>query len=485
VSKTTLAMIVGTRDFFPAEPVLGARREVLDLLAGMGVDAVILDEEATNMGAVETWEDAKKCAALFRSRREEIDGIIVVLPVFAPERGIADTIKLSELQVPILVQAYPDDPDKLSVQQRGDAYCGKISLCSNLYQYGYPFTLTDEHTIHPKTDSFTRDLGRFIGVCRVVRGLKRARIGAVGARPAIFNTVRYSEKLLRDSGITVTTVDLSEIFGPAEKLADDDVRVRRRLEGIRNYIDTGNVPTEPLLRMAKYGVALDDWVEENEIDATALQCWTSVQHNYGINVCTLMSMMSDMLMPSGCEVDVTGVVSMYALQLASEQPSALVDWNNNYGDDSSKCILFHCGNWAKSFFGQSEVKMSYGEILATVLGQDSTYGSVSGRAVPAPITFARVTTDDRRGKIKTYVGEGRITDDPLDTFGSRAVVEIHGLKKLMHYICKNGFEHHAAINPASSAAILQEAFETYLGWEVYAHRPNGRVEVPPVVRAPW
>jgi L-fucose isomerase-like protein len=180
-------------------------------------------------------------------------------------------------------------------------------------------------------------------------------------------------------------------------------------------------------------------------------------------------MMSDMLMPSGCEVDVTGVVSMYALQLASGQPSALVDWNNNYGDDSDKCVFFHCGNWAKSFFGQSEVKMSYGEILATVLGQDSTYGSVSGRAVPSPITFARITTDDRRGKIKTYVGEGRITDDPLDTFGSRAVVEIGGLKKLMQHICKHGYEHHTAMNASRTAAILHEAFATYMGWDVYHH----------------
>jgi len=467
--KTTLAMIVGTRDFFPAEPVLGARREVLSLLTGMGVDVVILDEDATNMGAVETWEDAKKCAALFRLHRDDIDGILVSLPVFAPERGIADAIKLSELQVPILVQAYPDPVDKLGLKTRGDAYCGKISLTNNLYQYGYPFTVTDEHTVHPKTESFVEDLRRFIGVCRVVRGLRRARIGAVGARPAIFNTVRYSEKLLQDSGITVTTADLSEIFGPAERLADDDARVRRRLEGIRDYIDTSDIPPEPLLSMAKFGVVLDDWVAENEIDATALQCWTSVQQNYGINVCTLMSMMSDVLMPSGCEVDVTGVVTMYALQLASGQPSALVDWNNNYGDDPDKCVLFHCGNWAKSFFGQSEVKMSYGEILATVLGQDSTYGSVSGQAVPAPITFARITTDDRRGKIRTYVGEGRITDDPLDTFGSRAVVEISGLKKLMQYICKNGYEHHTAMNASRSAAILHEAFETYMGWEVYHH----------------
>jgi len=303
----------------------------------------------------------------------------------------------------------------------------------------------------------------------VVRGLRRARIGAVGARPAIFNTVRYSEKLLQGAGITVTTADLSEIFGPAEKLADDDPRVQRRLSGIREYIDTGNIPVEPLRRMAKYGVILDDWVSANELDATALQCWTSVQQNYGINVCTLMSMMSDMLMPSGCEVDVTGVVSMYALQLASGRPSALVDWNNNYSDDPDRCVLFHCGNWAKAFFGMSEVKMSYGEILATVLGKDATYGSVSGRAAAGPITFARLTTDDRMGQIRTYVGEGRITDDPLDTFGSRAVVEIPGLKWLMHYVCKNGFEHHTAMNASHCADILHEAFETYMGWDVYHH----------------
>jgi L-fucose isomerase-like protein len=467
MKKTTLAMVVGTRDFFPAEPVLAARREMLALLAEMGVDVVVLSEEATNMGAVETWEDAKRCAALFRQHRDRIDGILLVLPVFAPERSIADTIKLSELQVPILVQAYPDDLDKMAVELRGDAFCGKISVTNNLYQYGFPFSLTEQHTVHPKTESFRSDLREFTGVCRVVRGLKRARLGAVGARPAIFNTVRFSEKLLQASGITVTTTDLSEVFGAAEKLADTDPRVRVRVEGVRAYINTAGVPPEPLLRMAKLGVVLDDWTAANELDATALQCWTSVQKNYGINVCTLMSMMSDRLMPSACEVDATGAVSMYALQLASGKPSALVDWNNNYADDGDKCVLFHCGNWARSFF--SEARMANAEILATVLGTEKTYGTLSGRAVAGPMTFARVTTDDRHGRIRTYVGEGRLTDDPLDTFGSRAVAEIPGLQDLLRYVCKNGFEHHAAMNPSQCAGVLAEAFETYMGWEVYYH----------------
>lgn len=467
----TLAIIVGTRDFFPAEQVLQARREVIAMLAQQGVEVVLPDEGTTNMGAVETWEDAKKWAAHFRSQRDRIDGVLILLPVFAPERGIADTLKLAELSVPVLVQAYPDDPDKLQVEHRGDAFCGKISLTNNLYQYGIPFSVTEHHTVHPSDPSFQADLDKFLGVCRVVRGLRKARLGAVGARPAIFNTVRFSEKLLQASGITVTTVDLSEILGAANRLAGDDPKVKARLEGIRAYIATDDVPPEPLVKMAKLGVVLDDWIAENDLDATALQCWTSIQRNYGINACTLMSMYSDSLMPSGCEVDVTGVVSMYALQLASGKPSALVDWNNNYADEPDKCVLFHCGNWAKSFFDPSEgqVTMRYGEILATVLGQANTYGTVSARAKASPLTYARVTTDDRRGVIKTYVGEGRITDDPLDTFGSRAVAEIPCLQKLLRHICRQGYEHHAAMNPSLSADILQEAFETYLGWEVYRH----------------
>ena len=469
--KMTLAMIVGTRDFFPAEPVLAARRSVLKLLAEMGVDVVILDEDATPMGAVETWEQAKQCAALFRAHRDRIDGILVVLPVFGPERAIADTIKLSELQVPILVQAYPDDPARLDVAHRGDAFCGKISVCNNLYQYGFPFSLTGMHTVDPSDESFLGDLRRFLGVCRVVRGLGRARVGAVGARPGIFNTVRYSEKLLQASGITVTTVDLSELFGAAGRLADSDPRVAERVEAIRAYIPASQVPAAALTRMARLAIALDDWIAGNELDAVAFQCWTSIQQNYGVNACTVLSMLSEKLLPAACEVDVTGVIAMYALQLASGRPSALVDWNNNYGTDPDKCILFHCGNWARSFV--PEAHMANAEILATVLGQEATWGTVSGMAPEGPLTFARVSTDDRRGCIKAYVGEGRFTADPLDTFGCRAVVEVPGLQRLLRYICRNGFEHHAAVSASHVGAILAEAFEAYLGWELYYH--NGEV----------
>ena len=466
--KITLGVIIGNRDFFPDSLITSGRKDILEVLSELDIDAVILDVNATKLGAVETYEDARICAALFDENRGRIDGILVSLPNFGDEKGVADTIKMSGLRVPILIQAFPDELSALSPSTRRDAFCGKISVCNNLYQYGYAYSITELHTVHPKNESFKADLRKFVGVCRVVNGLKSARLGAVGARPLAFNTTRYSEKLLQAFGISVQTIDLSEILGMTAKLKDDDARVKSTIGNIKAYVNTNKVPSPAVVKMAKFGIVLDDWMRSLDIQASALQCWNSLQKNYGVNVCTLMSMMSEQLLPSACEVDVTGVVSMYALQLASGSPSALVDWNNNYADDPNKCVLFHCGNWPKSFFG-SEFDMDYAAILGSTLGNENTYGVVAGRTPSGPFSYARVSTDDRNGRIISYVGDGEFVNDPLDTFGSRAVVEVPNLQGMLKYICKNGFEHHAAMNRSHSADILTEAFGNYMGWEVYNH----------------
>ena len=468
MAKTTLAVILGNRDFFPDRLITEARADVMKLFQELDIEAVILDESETKLGSVETWTHAKRCAELFRQQRARIEGVLVVLSNFGDEKGVADTLKLSGLNVPILVQAYPDDVSQFTVERRRDAFCGKISVCNDLRQYGFAYSLTELHTSHPLSNSFRADLKQFIGVCKVVNGLRNARLGAIGARPNAFNTVRFSEKLLQANGISVSTIDLSEIFGFAGKLTDTDPRVVQKLEDIKAYARHGSVPPPSLVRMAKLGIVISDWMDQYDLDASAVQCWNSIQKNYGVNACTLMSMMSDRLMPSACEVDITGVASMYALQLASGTPSALVDWNNNYGDDPNKCVFFHCGNWAKSFLPDIEIKTA--EILGTMLGEENTYGAVAGRVPAGPVTYARISTDDVNGLIQTYMGEGQMTADPLDTFGSRAVVEVPGLQRLLKVICKNGFEHHAAMNASNSAAVLAEAFETYFDWDVYHHQ---------------
>jgi L-fucose isomerase-like protein len=391
----------------------------------------------------------------------------VVLPNFGDEKGVADTLKLSRLNVPVLIQAYPDDLKQLSPARRRDAYCGKISVCNNLVQAGIKFSLTSRHVSHPASESFTADLQAFLGVCRIVNGLRGVRLGAVGARPGAFNTVRYSEKLLERHGISVTTVDLSEMLAKANALDAAAAAVKTKLSEIKGYAPAPGVPADKLLQMAKMGVVLSEWMAVNSLDATAIQCWTSVQQNLGCNVCTLMSMMSERFLPSACEVDVTGVLTMYAMQLAAQSPAALVDWNNNYSNDDDKCVLFHCGNWAKSFL--PDIKIANAPILGSILGVENTYGALEGRTPAGPLTFGRITTADADGCIRAYVGEGELTNDPLDTFGNRAVARIPRLQSLMKHVCRKGFEHHVVMTCSKSAAILAEALGNYFGWDVQTH----------------
>jgi L-fucose isomerase-like protein len=464
---TTLGVIIGNRGFFPAHLCSTGRTEVLAAIERAGLGAVALAPEATRFGAVESLSDARACADLFKAHRDEIDGLLVTLPNFGDERAVANTIRWAELGVPVLVHAFADEGDKMSIQFRRDSFCGKMSVCNNLRQYGIPYSLTTRHTMPPGQPAFIDDLQRFAATCRVVRSLKHARIGAIGARPAAFNTVRYSEKLLEQAGISVETLDLSEVLGAIGKMTDDDASVKEKLASIGSYTNVGGVPPPSLLKMAKMGVAIDRWMAEKQLTATAIQCWTALEELYGVVPCTIMSMMSNSLLPSACETDIAGLVGMYVLQAASEQPAALLDWNNNFGEDPNKGVVFHCSNLPKAFF--SEQRMDYQEIIAGTVGKENTYGTIVGRIAPGPFTYCRVATDDLEGTISAYCGEGRFTEDTLQTFGGYGVTEIPEFQKLLKFVCQRGFEHHVAATRATVAEAIHDALATYLRWDVYHH----------------
>jgi L-fucose isomerase-like protein len=465
--KMTMGMIVGNRGFFPDHLAKSGREEMIQVLQKAGIDVVALGPEQSKYGAVETHEEAKRCAELFRSKADAIDGVIVTLPNFGDERAIADTLRLARLGVPVLVQATPDNAGKMGITHRRDSFCGKMSACNNLKQYGIPYSLTALHTEAPDSPEFTKDLEWFAAVCRIAKGLRNLRIGALGARPTAFNTVRYSEKLLEASGISIETLDLSEVLGRISRMKDDDEAAVQKLQSIQKYVSTSGIPQAALLKMAKLGAVVDQWMKATDVQISAVQCWTSLEENLGVVPCTLMSMMSDSLLSSACEVDVCGVLAMHALQLGSETPSALLDWNNNYGTDPNKAVCFHCSNLPKHFF--ADVRMDFQEIIAGTVGKDNTFGTCVGRVKAGAMCFARFSTDDATGQIRGYSGSGRFTDDPLETFGGAGVVEIPNLQKLLHYICENGFEHHVAANFSSVAPAIHEAATRYLGWQMYAH----------------
>ncbi|MBP7201760.1 MAG: hypothetical protein KBA32_00985 [Propionivibrio sp.] len=467
--QVSLGLIIASREFFNGTLALDARRDVIAQLDKLGIGYHILPVDATNNGTVETKEDVRKYVQLFDEHRHDIDGFVVLLPNFGDEIAVIETIQRSKLNVPVLVQASNDDLDKVDLRGRRDSFCGKLSVCNNLYQYGIDFTDTTTHTSDIASDEFAADLDRFARVCRTVKGLKNARIGSIGARTGAFQTVRFSEKILQASGVTVVTVDLSEILGAAQAINSDAPEVKAQLDKIASY---GRIPAhirqENIVKQAKLSLAVNRWIEENECDASAIQCWTSVQDNYGCATCLSMSMLSERLMPSACEVDVAGAISMYALALASGAPPALLDWNNNYGREPNKCVGTHCGNFPKSFLGV-EPEISNLDVLGTTIGPEKCFGAVKGKVAPGPMTYFRISTDDRLGKVKGYVGQGTFTADPFAMDGGIAVIDLPRMRDLFTHLCRQGFEHHVAMVRGSHADVVDEAVSRYLKWDVYHH----------------
>jgi len=469
MGDVTFGLVVGTRGFFNPRLAVDGRAAFVSLLESNGYGCVIPDAKATPNGAIETRADAAKCAAVFQAHRAKIDGIIVSLPNFGDELGIIQTLQMANLGVPVLVHAFDDDIDKVDVSQRRDAFCGKVSVCNNLVQYGIPWTDTTEHTCAVNGPELAADLARFAAICRIVRGLRGSRIGQIGTRPGAFQTVRFSEKLLQSTGITVVPVDLSEIMAAAGRIRENVKEVQEKLTRIKAYgTIPARIPSEHVLRQAKLSVAIDRWMAENACTASAIQCWESIQKNYGCATCLSMALMGEDGMPSACEVDVTGAVSMLALRLASGNAPGFLDWNNNYGKDRTMCVNTHCSNFPRSFIGR-DIEISELDVLGASLGKENCFGAIKGKVKAGPMTFFRMHTDDELGACAAYVGEGEFTDDPFAMDGGIAVCRIDDLRKVLRHITEEGFEHHVSMVRGHCAAAVYEATTNYLGWDVYWH----------------
>jgi len=462
-------LIVANRGFFNKRLAQEGRAKIAGRMKSLEYEVIVLPESATPSGAIETVQDAEKCAAFFRQNREKIQGVVVTLPNFGDELGVVNALHLAKLDVPVLVHAEDDDLDRLTVDKRRDAFCGKLSVCNNLRQYGIPFTNTTFHTMKADGERFAQDFQSFAAVCRVVNGLRSLRVGAIGTRPAAFQTMRISEKLLQKYGVTVIPVDMSEIISAAQALDAGAAEVRAKLDEIRAY---GRIPAgirqENVTRQAKLSVVIERWMRENNVQAAGVQCWQSIQLNYGCAVCLTLSMLGEKLVPCACEVDIGGVVASYALTLASGNPAGFMDWNNNYGDDRDMCVFQHCSSLPRGFIG-TDVEISNLSVMGSVIGDDVCFGAVKGKAVAGPFTYFRVSTDDVRGAVRCYIGQGELTDDPFDMEGGIAVCRIPRLQALMKHLCKQGFEHHVSTVRSHCASVIREAVETYLGWDLYVH----------------
>lgn len=462
-SKTTFALFFGNRGFFPASLQKSARQELSESLRKLGHKVLMLDEKATRYGAVETAADGQVYAEFLRRHAGKFGGIILCLPNFGDENGAVEALR--DANVPILIQAYPDELDKMAPAFRRDSFCGKFSIMDVFVQNSIPFTIRPPHTVHPLSEKFAEQVDYFDRLCRVVKGLKRMTVGAIGARTSPFKTVRIDEIALQKHGITVETMDLTEVFARMGKLRSSDPALKAKSKMLADYTCWKGVPAGTLEKISRLGVVLDEIVVELNLDAMALRCWTELQSQIGISPCVLLGAMNDKGLATACEVDIGNAVAMHALRLASGTVATCLDWNNNYGDEEDKCILFHCGPVPQSMMTGKGLITDHA-ILANVIGEGCGFGCNTGRIAPQPFTCSSMLTAN--GKLEFYVGEGTITDDPIapDFFGCAGVAEIPNLQKVLMDIGYRGHRHHVSLTPGHVAPPLVEAFQKYLGYNV-------------------
>ncbi len=461
--KSTFALYFGNSGFFPAALIAGAREEMARALHALGHDVLMLDADATRHGAVETVQEGQVYANFLHEHRGAFGGVIVCLPNFGDENGAVAA--LAEANVPIWIQAYPDDLDRMGPALRRDSFCGKISIMDVFRQHGLRFTALKPHTVRPGSEAFRRNVDEFDRICQVVRGIRGLRIGAIGARTTPFKTVRIDEVALQRHGITVETFDLSDLFQRMRAVDAAEPAYHARADALRAYAAWDGVPPRALDSMARLALALDQYKDEALLDAFGIRCWTEIQKEMGISPCVAMGMLNDAGMASTCEVDIGNAVMMKALHLASYQPVGLLDWNNNYEDEDDKCILFHCGPLPASMM-EGKGRISDHEILLNSVGAGNGYGCNVGRIRPMEITFGSLMTDE--GRVKSYLGQGRITNDPIpaDFFGVAGVAEIDKLQDVLLHVGVSGHRHHVSITQGCVEKPLHEAFSRYLDIDV-------------------
>ncbi len=463
MKKQTFAVMIGTGIFFPPEFCGEARAEIRAAIEKAGFEIIMMPEDATAHGGVQSPEEGRKFAKFLKEHEGEYDGVVLSLPNFGNENSAI--LALRDCGTPILIQAYPDKIGLMDVAHRRDAFCGKISIMNLFHQAGLPYTVYAPHTISPADPRFGKQLEDFAAVCRVVKGMKRVSVGAIGARTTPWKTVRIDEYALEGMGITVETMDLSELFHRVETLDTGSPSFKEKLGCYREYANWGAIPPRNFETIIKAAVVIDQVIEEYRLDCLGLRCWNEFEAYLGICPCIILSELCNRGIPAACEVDVGNALSMLALQLASGKPAATLDWNNNYGDEEDKCVLFHCGPVAKDMLGTAREVVD-NPLQAMVHGPGRSWGASMARIKPSPMTYLSARTE--KGRFGFYMGEGRFTEDVLEEpfFGNAGVAEIQNLQKVLLNAGQNGFKHHVAVTLSQSEAVLREAFTKYLGYEV-------------------
>lgn len=459
--NTTFALYFANRGFFPGESIADARAEMIKALTDSGFDYIYMDETLTRYGAVETITEGKCFATFLKEHEGEYQGIIMCLPNFGDENGAS--LALKDVNVPVLVHAYPDEMDKMDFAHRRDALCGKIAMCNVLRQLKIPYTLTKKTAVSPLSRDFAEDLRLFAGTCRAVAGMRQFNIGAIGARTTAFKTVRCDEIAMANKRVNIETIDMSMVFARMDKVDEAALEAKKKIYD--NLSDFGCCNPEKLENIARFGVVLDQLIEEFNLQAVAIRCWDELEKTYGIAPCLVLCELNERGIVAACELDINNAVMMRALYLAANHPVMLLDVNNNFGDADDRCIFFHCGPVPQSLMaekGHIEEHLMFRKSY----GEGTGVGINKGQIASNDVTVGSFKTEN--GQMCSFVTEGKLTEDYVGDgfFGCGIVFKKENIENMLHYMCENGYRHHVAITKGFWGDAVREAFDKYLGYQI-------------------
>lgn len=461
MKNMTLAVLFGNRGFFPGSVIASAREEMCEAVALAGAKAICMDASLTRYGAVETRAEGKAFAEFLKEHEGEYDGLIICLPNFGDENGIKEAIK--DVRVPIMIQAYPDELDKMDFANRRDAFCGRLGLCAVLKQMGVKFVSGRSFTANPLSEEFHEDLCSFVSTCRIVKRLRHMRVGVIGARTTAFKSVRFDEGALEARGVDVETLDLTQVFDKIKNIKDDDARLAQWEKDLNEASDTCDVPRYAIVNQCKLGVALEELIAEMGLDALAMRCWSELQYEYKIASCSVMGVFNKRQIPVVCETDASNAPAMLALAMASYTGVGCLDVNNNYGDDPNKCVLFHCGPLPIDLMVERG-HMEEHKMFVKTQGCNCSWGVNVGRMKPGTVTVCGMRTEN--GETRYFVELAEIKDIELDKafFGAYGVTEIPDLQRKLIHMGDEGFRHHVLVTEGDHVKAVRDALSKYLGY---------------------
>ncbi len=443
-SYRALAALPGVERVVMPQPA--ADGKTLDAAAGL-----------TPFGAVHDLDEAETVAEYFR--QQGVDGLVLCPLDFGDERSAAKVAE--KLGVPVLLYA-TKEPAGLpgpAMARQSDSYCGNLSMASALYRRKIPFHFAG--IFFPDEPEFATAVEPFVRAVAVVKGLRGARVGQVGVRPATFETVGYDEHALAlKFGQNVIYANLDDIVDMARRYADDDPQVAETMASVRAEFKEITVGTSYLLNAARLELALTEFWRRSKLSALAVQCWPAIQRMMGISVCNTYSRLTDRGMLTACEADVLGAEAMlisHRVALGASAPH-FIDWTIQHRENPNWLLAWHCGNAPASLAADpSRTALRSRKDMAGALPipeTDPQAGLNQFQIRPGKVTLCRLAEYDNRWKLLITTGEIIPSDETLAGTWSWVEVKDHG--RLYRTLVEEGFVHHASmIHGDWSAALLQ------------------------------